>query len=132
MKTFAHIEAGAVTNISTWADEAELAPGCVDVTGMEVGIGDLYDGLAFTRPPPPPAPRQSTITAAMFRDRFTVAEMDAVLALSYGGDAVARRLLLKLQTQTSINLDSAELMAGLDYLVTAGTLTAARVNEVVA
>lgn len=75
-----------------------------------------------------PGPR--TVSPTAFRDRFTVAEMDAILALAYGGDAVARRLLFKLQTQTSIHLDSSELSSGLDYLVSVAVLTSARAVEV--
>jgi len=130
MKTFAHVKNGVVANISAWADDAELPESHVDVTGMDVGPGDLYDGQVFTRPAPDPVAR--TITADHFRDRFTVEEMDAVLALAYGGDAIARRLLLKLQTQSVINLGSAELLAGLDYLVTTGAITEARKVEVLA
>jgi hypothetical protein len=46
----AHIDNGIVTNVSVW----ESNPGYgVDITGMEVGIGDLYDGQHFSKPQPP-------------------------------------------------------------------------------
>lgn len=127
---YAIVESSVVTNVIE-AESADFMPGMVPA-GENCEIGGTFDGVNFALPVRPAMPGPRTLSPAAFRDRFTADEMDAVIALAYGGDAVARRLLFKLQTQTSINLDSAELMAGLDYLVTAGTLTAARVNEVVA
>lgn len=67
------------------------------------------------------------IESWQFRDRFTEVELDGILGMAYSGDAIARRLLLKVQTATGgIDLDSPEVIGGLDYLVTQGVLTAER------
>lgn len=64
------------------------------------------------------------IPAGVFRDRFTEAEMDATLAAAYGGDAICRRLLLKLQTANEgIDLSGADTQGGVAYLRQIGVLT---------
>ena len=55
-KRYAKVEAGVVQHICM-ADKAEDAPGYVemdDVADAEIGIGDLHDGSAFRKKPPPP------------------------------------------------------------------------------
>jgi hypothetical protein len=67
------------------------------------------------------------ISADDFRNRFTDAEMDAILAAAYAGDTVCRRLLFKLQTNSSgINLRGATEIAGIAYLQQAGLLSPER------
>lgn len=94
-----------------------------------VGIGmriDAPEPAGFTSEA---LPRQA-IPVDQFRDRFTPEEMDAVLALAYDGDAMARRLLLKVQTSREIDLDSPETIGGLDYLIAKGVLADARKEEI--
>jgi hypothetical protein len=67
-----------------------------------------------------------------FRDRFTTAEIDAILNLVYSGDSVVRLLMLKLQTASDgIDLDSADVINGMDYLVSKSVLTQARSNAII-
>lgn len=64
------------------------------------------------------------ITAEEFRNRFSESAMDAIIAAAYDGDAVCRRLLLKLQTNTSgVNLHGTTETAGIAYLQQLGLLT---------
>jgi len=68
------------------------------------------------------------ITTSEYIDRFTPAEQLAITSLAYSGagDAQVVLLLLKTQTRAEINLDSAVLIAGLDYLVSKGAIAAGR------
>lgn len=58
MKLIAMIKNGVVLNIAEWDGVSVWNPGpewtLVDVTGLMVGIGYLYDGTKFVAPPPPP------------------------------------------------------------------------------
>lgn len=73
------------------------------------------------------SPISRVIPANEFRERFTDAEMDIIIAQAYGGDIIARRLLLKLQTASEgVELDSKVVQDGLAYLVIKGALTADR------
>jgi hypothetical protein len=64
------------------------------------------------------------VTAEDFRNRFSESAMDAIIAAAYDGDAVCRRLLFKLQTNTSgVNLRGTTEMAGIAYLQQLGLLT---------
>lgn len=76
---------------------------------------------------------QRVITASQFRARFTGAELDAIMALAYAGDNVARRLLLKVQTADGgIALDSPEVVGGIDYLIVKKALAADRKPTILA
>lgn len=67
------------------------------------------------------------ISVSEFRSRFDFAETDAILDLAYGGDKIARHVLLKLQTaDAGVNLDSADVVNGLDYLVAKNILSPKR------
>lgn len=65
-----------------------------------------------------------------FRQRFTENEMGAILLTAYNGDANIRKLLLKLQTTESVDLDDAVVIAGVDYLVSQAIITAERKTEI--
>lgn len=52
----AHIENGIVTNISLWDTHPDFG---VDISGLLVDIGDIYDGVSFSKPP-----KYATIEAA--------------------------------------------------------------------
>lgn len=78
-------------------------------------------------PPEPVVAEQRVLTAFEFRDRFTAAELGAIVARAYSGDGDvnAQVLLLKVQTAVGgINLDSAEVVEGLSYLVAIGVISA--------
>lgn len=81
----------------------------------------------------PVASAAKVISAAEFRDRFTPAELAGISALAYSGtgDTNAQLLLLKVATnRDGIDLNSAEVIAGLDYLISKGKFTAQRKLEI--
>jgi len=77
----------------------------------------------------PPIPR--VITTEAFRDRFTPAELLAIVASS---DAQIKYALLKLSTkeQPLVDLDNPEVIATMDRLVTLSLVTAARKTAILA
>lgn len=78
-------------------------------------------------------PNIRLLSQAQFRARFTEDELTAFSALVYGGDALAQNLLLKITTASDgIDLDSADVSLGLDYMVARGVLTPIRRDEIVA
>ena len=91
--------------------------------------------LTAIDPPAPLVPGERRIPASEFRARFTDAELAGVSMLAYGGtgDATAQVMLLKISTASEgIDLDSAPVIAGLDYLVAKGKLEAGRKAEILA
>ena len=82
---------------------------------------------------PAPAPTTVIISAAEFRDRFTSAELLGISTLAYSGtgDPAIQLLLLKVATnRDGIDLASADVIAGLDYLIAKGKLLAGRKTEI--
>ena len=75
---------------------------------------------AFPKPPANPAPM---VTSQEFRDRFTDAELTAMLA---SADANVKLLVLKVTTADPFPLDKTSVVQGLAYLKTVGILTEAR------
>lgn len=67
-----------------------------------------------------------------FRSRFADAEMDAIMSLAYSGtgDVTARRILLKLQTRSDIDLDDQRVIDGMAYWVSKGIMTQERANAI--
>lgn len=76
-------------------------------------------------------PSSRIITTEAFRDRFTPAELLAIVAST---DAQIKYALLKLSTkeQPLIDLDKAEVIATMDRLVTLSLITAARKTAILA
>jgi hypothetical protein len=65
------------------------------------------------------------VSAEEFRNRFSESAMDTIIAAAYDGDAICRRLLFKLQTNTrGVNLRGTTEIAGIAYLQQQGLLTA--------
>jgi hypothetical protein len=79
----------------------------------------------------PPAVSQRIITTEAFRDRFTAAELLAVVSSS---DAQIKYALLKLSTkeQPIIDLDNPEVGTIMARLVTLGLITSARSTAILA
>lgn len=97
------------------------------------GTATLYDPGDTLPPDMAPMPMPRLLTPAEFRARLTDAELAGITMLAYSGtgDAPAQVLLAKVSTASEgIDLDSASVRAGLDYLVGRGRLTAARVAEI--
>ena len=92
---------------------------------------DIGRIVVYTGDDIPPAPSR-IIPTSDFRARFTDAEMDAIMSLAYvgTGDAIARRILLKLQTRTDIDLDLQAVIDGMSYWVANGIMTQDRANEI--
>lgn len=89
-------------------------------TGFEARTGADYVA---------PLTSNRSIPASDFRDRFTAAELAGVSMLAYSGtgDVNTQLLVLKVSTnRDGIDLDAAETIGGLDYLVTKAILTNAR------
>jgi hypothetical protein len=97
------------------------------------GMVDVYDSADERPTVVTTLPR--LIDAAEFRDRFTAAELAGVSALAYSGagDVGAQLLLLRVATnRDGIDLDSADVIAGVDYLISKGKLAASRKAEILA
>lgn len=77
------------------------------------------------------SPVSRIITTEVFRDRFTPAELLAIVASS---DAQIKYALLKLSTkeQPLIDLDNTEVIATMDRLVTLSLVTTARKTAILA
>ncbi len=99
-----------------------------DGTATLYEAGDPLPADIAARVSPP-----RSLSAAEFRDRFTPVELAGISALAYSGtgDVPAQLLLLKVATnRDGIDLDSADVVGGLDYLVSRGKLTAPRKTEI--
>ncbi len=71
------------------------------------------------------------ISVVDFRSRFDFTETDAILDLAYSGDKIARHILLKLQTaDAGVDLDSTDVVNGMDYLVSKKVLSPERKTEI--
>lgn len=85
-------------------------------------IGAYFDGWTF---------RGQTWTAYAFLNRFTVAELDAILAASKT-DPIALRFLALAQAAQEIDSEDEATVAGMAYLVAAGLLSSQRRDEILA
>lgn len=116
---------------------ADLLPAFVPLGDGPAEPGWRYEGGDFL-PPLPPEPTPPTpirvITARQFRERFTRAERVAItLAASQAleaGDAELQVFLDDLSASQVAELDHPDLIAGVQALVTAGLISAARAAEI--
>ena len=81
--------------------------------------------------PDPPTPRNPILYNYQFFDRFTDAEMQAIVALQATKPQVAA-FLQRLTIFQQIDLSSARVITAINWLVTNGTLTAARAAVILA
>jgi hypothetical protein len=113
-------------------EAAQLAHG--DGCNLAVfGPGDVRVWLGDG--PAPWASTESTnrtITVDEYVARFTDAEQAAFVALAAKGDVTANSLHFRLSTRQAVNLDSASVSAGLDYLVSKYVIAANRKAEILA
>lgn len=70
-------------------------------------------------------------SAKEFLDRFTMQEL-AAFEVAQRTDPILAVMLRKLSASTEVHADNAELLAGLDYVVAAGLLTAERKAAILA
>ena len=101
----------------------------VDVTGLDVGPMDLYDGVNFTKYVPPPLP--NIITKEAFRLRFTNPEYTGIV-VSSKTDAEVQAWYDTYNTFTKFDLDSQDTKDGIADLVSKNLLTQLRANEILA
>ena len=71
-------------------------------------------------------PTDRYVTAEQFRDRFTAAELAAILAAQQTDAQIAQFLYLVATATGPFSLDDPRVVAGLTYLVSKGLLTAER------
>lgn len=90
----------------------------IDAWRRQEPIPDLQELAAL-----PALAEVVTVTAQQFRDRFTDAELAAMLA---SADMGVKILVLKIQTADPFPMDRPSVQQGLDYLVSKGILTEPR------
>lgn len=128
MARIAIIENGVVINVIV----ADSAAGGVDVTGLSVGPGWLYDGQTFTAPPTeapiiPPVSPWRRYGYADFIDALTADEAVAFVQAK----AVQPRLevWVELARVRGIDFGDPATRAAAPLLVSLGVLTAERLDE---
>jgi hypothetical protein len=127
MNRYALIEGGSVSLI-TEQDSTPILPGLwVNVTGMNVGPLDKYDGQTFTKHVPPPP--QRIITKAAFRFRLTDPEYVAILSESKTNVEVIA-WVETFNMSTTIDLNNQRIKDGLQVLVRNNLLTQSRADEI--
>jgi hypothetical protein len=107
-----------------------------DSTGTP-NIGWLYEnGVFVAPPPPPPPPPKTTFTKFGFRSRFTSDELLAVdnfannSTLTAEQKAALTTITKNFDAAQNIDLTNAATIQGVDYLATAGLITADRANQI--
>jgi hypothetical protein len=99
----------------------------IDVTGMNVGPQDLYDGASFTKYVPSPEPR--VISKVAFRFRLTDSEYVGILSAAKTDVEVAA-WIETFNMSTTIDLDNQRTKDGVQNLVGKNLLTQARADEI--
>lgn len=130
MNRYALINGNVVANIVEQDDMPNLPGWWVDVTGLHIGPGYMYDGSAFVQSIEA-LPRH--ITQLAFLSRFTDTEAVAIDLASIGATAAAamvRRYLSKVTAAKFIDLDRDDTRAGVLALETAGLLANGRALEI--
>lgn len=121
MKSYAVLDA---SNVCTSIVVAASRPAnSVEVTAENgARIGAYFDGWTF---------RGQRWTAYQFLNRFTVAELDAILAASKT-DPITLRFLALAQAAQEIDSEDEATVAGMAYLVAVGLLSSQRRDEILA
>lgn len=127
MNRYALISGGIVDTIVEQDSMPIVLGTWVDVTGLDVGPMDSYDGTKFTKYVAPPPPR--IITKVAFRFRLTDAEYVGIMSAAKTDIEVAA-WLETFNMSTTIDLDSQRTKDGVENLVDKNLLTEARADEV--
>ena len=108
------------------------AAGYAQAVADHGGANLLVDPFAhtITVKPAEAAPADRYVTAEQFRDRFTGAEMAAILAAQQTDAQIAQFLYLVATATGPFSLDDPRVVAGLPYLVSKGLLTADRPGQI--
>ena len=138
MKKLALMNGNVVTNMIV-ADDSYNPPDSIEITESTgtPNIGWSYVNGVFTPPPPPPPPPPKTVfTKFEFRSRFTFNELVAVDnfaangALTADQKAALTTITKNFDAAGSIDLTNQTTIQGVDYLATAGIITADRAKQI--
>lgn len=127
MNRYALIISGTVDMIVEQASTPTVLGTWVNVTGMDVGPLDSYDGTSFTKYVRPPEPR--VITKVAFRFRLTDAEYVGILSAAKTDVEVAA-WVETFNMSITIDLDNQRTKDGIQNLVGKNLLTQARADEI--
>lgn len=127
MNRYALIVKGIVDTIVEQDSMPTVFGSWVDVTGMDVGPLDSYDGTSFTKYVPPPEPR--VISKVAFRFRLTDAEYVGILSAAKTDVEVAA-WVETFNMSVIIDLDNQRVKDGIQVLVKNNLLTQSRADEI--
>lgn len=127
MKRYASITGGVVDTIVEQKTTPTIYGVWIDITDLNVGPGDLYDGTSFTKYMPPPDPR--VVTKIAFRFRLTDSEYVSILSAAKS-DVEVTAWVETFNMSTTIDLDSPRTIAGMDVLVQKNIITQSRADEI--
>lgn len=120
--SFGIIENGVVVNVVR-ADPAFAASRGWIALPPGVGIGFTKNGDEYTKPETP----KPTLTIAEFWDRFTQAELDAILASTNAG---VKRLTFQVNTRPTVAMGGSVVSGLLGLYVAQDIITPQRRNEI--
>lgn len=118
MPRYMLIEGGVAVNAIAIEDPQQF-PSWTLVQSDTAHIGDLYSGGTFVTPEPPPAapsPTDWLIDVGPFFDRFAAAKMPLLMSTN----ATVQALVKDLQVRKWIDLQRADVGAGIDALIALG------------
>jgi hypothetical protein len=127
MKRYASVFNGAV-EVVVEQDEPPVIDGVwIDITDLDVGPFDLYDGTTFTKYVPPPPPK--IITKPAFRFRFTDDEYVGILSAAKT-DVEVQSWVETFNMLARVDLDNQRTKDGVNKLASKNLLTQARANAI--
>lgn len=104
------------------------ATGALQLLSVDVAIPDGWEVVAVTvNPAYLDAPVTRVISKLAFRRRFTLAER---VAIDSSSDPVVKTMLTDMSLADVIDLDDADIVAGLAYLESISLLVAGRAAEI--
>lgn len=100
----------------------------------DIAVGWTWDGVEFSPPPEPQVPTYTHFSKLQFRQLFTLAERIAIDNAALTGVAKATLVTLQKDIEAAqyVDLSRPDTIAGVNFLVTAGLITAPRAAEVLA
>jgi hypothetical protein len=127
MNRYALIKNGSV-DLIVEQDDTPVLPGTwVEVTGMNVGPLDFYDGVSFTKYVPPPA--QEIITKVAMISRFTPQEYVGIISATKT-DIEVQAWYDLFQAANVVDLSDQRTIAGINSFVGKNLLTQARADAI--
>lgn len=127
MKRWARLNGGVVVNVVE--SDSDLAAPWVEVTGLFVGPGFVWNGTSYT----PPTATVSLSPRAFLR-RFTAAERETLEDLAATGTAGVKKKLAAfktyLNTGGNVELNDDYIVAVVTAMETAGVIGAGRAAEI--